>query len=178
MKVTCDEDQFPFYLDEYGLERFPLYWYSEPVQILGMAKISGESARMVEFLEEFVEKIELLSLTMLFKWDKEREYVERYLETTTGGLKNFFKNRAERGHLASNIVKAEEGVVVNQPPEKKRVPNMKRRRAEEGGSSKKVIDLTSSKCCGKEISLEEVKGFAEKQRKLHGYAGEEDLTSV
>ncbi|MED6132963.1 hypothetical protein PIB30_023861 [Stylosanthes scabra] len=85
VKVTCEEDQFPFYLDEYGLER------------------------MVEFLEGFVEKIELLSLTMLFKWDKEREYVERYLETTTGGLKNFFKNRAEKGHSASNVVKPKKG---------------------------------------------------------------------
>ncbi|MED6133130.1 hypothetical protein PIB30_025606 [Stylosanthes scabra] len=56
---------------------------------------------------------------------------------------------------------------------------MKRRRADEGGSGKgKLIDLTSSKCCGKEISLEEVKVFAEKQKKLHGYVGEEDLTSV
>ncbi|MED6198131.1 hypothetical protein PIB30_063050 [Stylosanthes scabra] len=25
VKVTCAEDQFPFYLDEYGLEQFPLY---------------------------------------------------------------------------------------------------------------------------------------------------------
>ncbi|MED6161776.1 hypothetical protein PIB30_063912 [Stylosanthes scabra] len=178
VKVSCVEEQFPFYLDEFGLERFPLYWYSEPVQILGMTKVSKESAKMVEFLEEFVEKIELLSLTMLFKWDKEREYVERYLETTTGGLKNFFKNRAERGHSASTAVKVEEGVVVNQPPEKKRIVSMKRRRAEEGGPSKKVVDLTSTKCCGKEISLEEVRGFAEKQKKLHGYVGEEDLTSV
>ncbi|MED6223055.1 hypothetical protein PIB30_070289 [Stylosanthes scabra] len=138
---------FPFYLDEFGLERFPLHWYSEPVQILGMAK--------------------------------EREYVERYLETTTGGLKNFFKNRAERGHSTSNLVKAEEGAVVNEPSEKKRVPIMKKRREEEGGSGKnKVIDLTGGKCCGKEVSLQDVKEFIEKQRKLHGYCGEDDLTSV
>ncbi|MED6106885.1 hypothetical protein PIB30_008580 [Stylosanthes scabra] len=55
---------------------------------------------------------------------------------------------------------------------------MKRRRADEGGSSKKVIDLTSAKCCGKEVSLDEAKQITEKQRKLHGYGGEEDLTSV
>ncbi|MED6179941.1 hypothetical protein PIB30_005740 [Stylosanthes scabra] len=67
VKVGCVEEQFPFYLDEFDLERFPLYWYSEPVQILGMAKISGESSRIVQFLEEFVEKTELLSLIMLFK---------------------------------------------------------------------------------------------------------------
>ncbi|MED6145544.1 hypothetical protein PIB30_026272 [Stylosanthes scabra] len=143
-----------------------------------MSKISAESSMIVEFLEEFVEKTEFLSLTMLLKWDKEREYVERYLGTTTGGLKNFFKNRAERGHSASTAVKAEEGVVVNQPPEKKKVVSMKRRRVEEGGSSKKVIDLTSNRCCGKEVSLEEVKLITERQRRLHGYGGEEDLTSV
>ncbi|MED6157326.1 hypothetical protein PIB30_022146 [Stylosanthes scabra] len=70
VKVTCAEDQFPFYLDEFGLERFPLYW-------------------------------------------------------------------AERGHSASNVIKTEEGVVLNQPAEKKRVPSMKRRRAEEGGSGRR-----------------------------------------
>ncbi|MED6197288.1 hypothetical protein PIB30_055294 [Stylosanthes scabra] len=178
VKVTCSEDQFPFYFDEFGLERFPLYWYSKPVQILGMSKVNRENLEVIDFLERHVCTKEVLSLTMVFKWDKKREYATRYLETTTGGLKNFFRNRAERGHSASNVIKTEEGVVVNLPAEKKRVPSMKRRRAEEGGSGKKVIDLTSSKCCGKEVSLEEVKGFAEKQRKLHGYVGEEDLTSV
>ncbi|MED6109234.1 hypothetical protein PIB30_031550 [Stylosanthes scabra] len=178
IKVGCVEEQFPFYLDEFGLERFPLYWYSEPAQILGMDKISRESARMVEFMEGFVEKTEVLSLAILLKWEKEREYVKRYLQTTTGGLKNFFKNRVERWHSASTAVKTEEGVMVNQPLEKKKVVSLKRRRAEEGGSSKKIIDLTSTKCCGKEVSLEEVKRSTEKQRPLHGYVGEEDLTSV
>ncbi|MED6203938.1 hypothetical protein PIB30_004068 [Stylosanthes scabra] len=178
VKVTCAEDQFPFYLDEYGLERFPLYWYSEPVQILGISKVSRESLEVIEFLENHVCTKELFSLTMVFKWDNEREYAMRYLETTTGGLKNFFKSRAERGHSASNVIKAEERVVVNQPPEKRRVPSMKRRRAEEGGSNKKAIDLTSTKCCRKEVSLEEVKCITERQKRLHGYAGEEDLTSV
>ncbi|MED6136536.1 hypothetical protein PIB30_056977 [Stylosanthes scabra] len=154
IKVTCSEDHFPFYLDEFGLERFPLYWYSEPVQILGMNKVNRESLEVIEFLEKHVCTKELLSLTMVFKWEKEREYATRYL------------------------VKVEEGTVVNKPPEKKKVLSMKRRRVEEVGSSKKVIDLTSSKCCGKDVSLEEVKGFAEKQKRLHGYVGEEDLTSV
>ncbi|MED6158602.1 hypothetical protein PIB30_034233 [Stylosanthes scabra] len=166
IKVGCVEEQFPFYLDEFGLERFPMYWYSEPVQILGMDKISRESARMVKFMEEFVEKTEVLSLNMLFKWDKEREYVERYLETTTGGLKNFFKSRVERGHSASNVVKIEDGGVVNKPTESRRIPIMKRRRAEAGGLGKD------------NISLEEVKLITERQRRLHGYGGEEDLTSV
>ncbi|MED6217137.1 hypothetical protein PIB30_015038 [Stylosanthes scabra] len=147
VRVGCVEEQFPFYLDEYGLERFPLYWYSEPVQILGMSKVNRQSAVVIKFLEQHLLSKETLSLGMLLKWEKEREYVERYLG---------------RGRCYG----------------KKRVPSMKRRRAEEGGSGKKVIDLTSTKCCGKEVSLEEVKEFAEKQKRLHGYAGEEDLTAV
>ncbi|MED6132503.1 hypothetical protein PIB30_019645 [Stylosanthes scabra] len=142
VKVTCVEDQFPFYLDEFGLERFPLYWYSEPVQILGMNKI--------------------VLLGPLFLVGTIPTSLWYYLYDSV--------------HLPrSERIK---GVVVNQPPEKKRVPSMKRRRVEERGSGKKVIDLTLSKCCGKEVSLEEVKVFAEKQKKLHGYIGEEDLTSV
>ncbi|MED6210648.1 hypothetical protein PIB30_066177 [Stylosanthes scabra] len=164
VKVTCSEDQFPFYLDEYGLERFPLYRYPEPVQILGMNKVNKESLKIIEFLESRV--------------NERAPLFNHGVQTTTGGLKNYFKNRNERGFSASNAVKVEEGVVVNQPPEKKKVVSMKRRKAEEVGSSKKVIDLTSSKCCGKEVSLEEVKGFAEKQKRLHGYARKEDLTSV
>ncbi|MED6198299.1 hypothetical protein PIB30_064895 [Stylosanthes scabra] len=172
IKVRCVEEQFPFYLDEFGLERFPLYWYSEPVQILGMAKVNEESARIVEFLENFIETTEALSLAMLFKWDKEREYVERYLETTTGGLKNFFKKKNEREHSASNVIKIEGGVIVNQPQEKKMGYSMKRRRAYE------VVLERGNRCYGKEVSLEEVKQITEKQRRLHDYVGEEDLTSV
>ncbi|MED6209005.1 hypothetical protein PIB30_050421 [Stylosanthes scabra] len=120
-------------------------------------------------------KGEVRDLSSLFL---DTESVER-IETTIGGLKNFFKSRAERGHSASNVVKTEEGGVVNKPAESRRVPSMKRRRAEAGSSGKeKVIDLTSNRCCGKEVSLEEVKLITEKQKKLHGYTGEEDLTSV
>ncbi|MED6193477.1 hypothetical protein PIB30_019950 [Stylosanthes scabra] len=165
VKVTCSEDQFPFHLEEFGLERFPLYWYSKPVQILSMAKLKQESTRVVEFLENNVCMKEVLSLNMVFKWDRERE--DDYW-----GFEEFLQEQAERGHLASNIIKTEEGVVVNKPAEKKSVPSMKRRRAEEGGSGKE------KPCCGKEVSLEDVKQITEKQRRLHGYGGEEDLTSV
>ncbi|MED6211649.1 hypothetical protein PIB30_075783 [Stylosanthes scabra] len=79
----------------------------------------------------------------------------------------------------SNVVKSEKGVVVNQPTEKRRPISVKRRRAEEGTSEKgKVIDLTNSKCCGKEVSLDEVKVFTSNQRKLHGYVGDKDLSSI
>ncbi|MED6149034.1 hypothetical protein PIB30_058675 [Stylosanthes scabra] len=126
VKVRSCEERFPFYIDECLLEKFPLYWYSEPVQILGM------------------------------------------------------KKKSEKELSTSNIVKIEQGIVVNQPSERKRPVSVKRRRQEEEGASAKgkVVDLTGSRCCGKEFSLEEVKRFTENQRKLHGYVGEEDLTSV
>ncbi|MED6175456.1 hypothetical protein PIB30_078572 [Stylosanthes scabra] len=85
----------------------------------------------------------------------------------------------ERELSTSNVVKSEQGVVVNQPLEKKRVISVERRRAEgEASGKRKVIDLTTARCCGKEVSLEEVKVFTENQKKLHGYVGSEDLSSV
>ncbi|MED6123627.1 hypothetical protein PIB30_050930 [Stylosanthes scabra] len=135
VKVRSPEDEFPFYLDECLLERFPLYWYAEPVRILGMDEVDEGSAVVIDFLDQYLCSKEPLSL-----------------------------NR---------------GVVVNQPAEKKRPISVKRRRAEDGTSDKgKVIDLTNSKCCGKEVSLDEVKTFTANQKKLHGYVGAENLSSV
>ncbi|MED6208670.1 hypothetical protein PIB30_047463 [Stylosanthes scabra] len=70
----------------------------------------------------------------------------------TGGLKNFFKMKNERELSTSNVLKTEQGVVVNQPSEKR-----------------KPIS---------EVSLDEVKVFTANQKKLHGYVGAEDLSSV
>ncbi|MED6138733.1 hypothetical protein PIB30_077246 [Stylosanthes scabra] len=67
---------------------------------------------------------------------------------------------------------------VNQPSERRRNINVKRMRAEETSGKEKLIDLTSSKCCGRDVSLDEVKSFTENQKKLHGYLGSEDLSSV
>ncbi|MED6197860.1 hypothetical protein PIB30_060763 [Stylosanthes scabra] len=74
----------------------------------------------------------------------------------------------------------QKSVVVNQPSNKKKPISMKRKRAEEEETSLKgkVIDLTGSRCFGKEVSLEGVMAFAENQRKLHGYVGAEDLSSM
>ncbi|MED6210034.1 hypothetical protein PIB30_060245 [Stylosanthes scabra] len=142
--VRSPEEEFPFYLDEFGLERFPLYWYSEPVQILGMSKVNEQNALMIDILDEYISLRKVLAIGKLLKWEKERESVFEYLETTTGGLKNYFKEKSEREFSASNVVKIEKW----------------------------------SMCYGKEISLQEVKNITEKQRKLHGYVGEEDLMSI
>ncbi|MED6183426.1 hypothetical protein PIB30_037772 [Stylosanthes scabra] len=163
VKVTSPEEEFPFYVDECLLERFPLYWYSEPVQILGMNEVDEESAMVIDFLDQYVCTREPLSVNKLVRWEKEKE-------DNNWGFEEFLQNE-ER--------KSEQGVVINQPLEKKRVISVKRRRAEGEASGKsKVIDLTTARCCGKEVSLEEVKVFTENQKKLHGYVGSEDLSSV
>ncbi|MED6162377.1 hypothetical protein PIB30_069862 [Stylosanthes scabra] len=99
-------------------------------------------------------------------------------DTTTGGLKNFFKLRNEKESSASNVVKAEPGMEVNRTFERRRNISVKRMRAEETLGKEKLIDLMSSKCCGRDVSLDEVKSFAENKKKLHGYLGSEDLSSV
>ncbi|MED6189346.1 hypothetical protein PIB30_095088 [Stylosanthes scabra] len=175
LEVRSPVSEFPFYVDHCLLEKFPLYWYSEPVQILGMEEVNDECSMVVDFLEQNFCAKGLLSLNNYCNGRKKRN---RFANTTTGGLKNFFKLKTAR-ELSSNAIKAEKGVVVNQPAEKKKAISMKRRRAEGEALGKgKVIDLMSSRCCGKEVSLDEVKTFTENQRKLHGYMGAEDLSSV
>ncbi|MED6125037.1 hypothetical protein PIB30_064611 [Stylosanthes scabra] len=166
VRVSSPEDQFPFFVDEFLLEQFLLYWYSEPVQILGMNDVDEESGMVVDFLDQYLCSKKPLFLNMLLKGDDR-------------GLKNFFKMRNERELSTSNVVKSEQGVVVNQPSVKRKSISVKSRRAEEGTSEKgKVINLTSSKCCGEEVSLDKMKMFTENQKKLHGYIGAEDLSSL
>ncbi|MED6115690.1 hypothetical protein PIB30_093131 [Stylosanthes scabra] len=137
VKVSSAEEKFPFYIDECLLERFPLYWYSEPVQILGMTYVNEESSLVINFLDQYLCTREPLSLNRLWKNEKE-------LST-------------------SNVVKIEQGVVVNQPSERKKTISIKRKRQEEVmvQAKGKVVDLTESRCCGKEIRLEEVKRCTE-----------------
>ncbi|MED6110397.1 hypothetical protein PIB30_042497 [Stylosanthes scabra] len=103
VKMTSPEEEFPFYV--------------------GM--LVGEIPSVL-----YVCTRESLSVNKLVRWEKEKEFVSEYLETTTGGLKNFFKMKSERELSTSNVVKSEQGVVVNQPLEKKRVISVKRRRAD------------------------------------------------
>ncbi|MED6185687.1 hypothetical protein PIB30_059501 [Stylosanthes scabra] len=96
VKVKSPEKEFPFYVDECLLERFPLHWYSKPVQILGMVEVDEESALVIDFLDQYVCSKGLLSLNKLLRWEKEMDSVSEYLDATTGGLKNFFKMKVER----------------------------------------------------------------------------------
>ncbi|MED6136823.1 hypothetical protein PIB30_059335 [Stylosanthes scabra] len=124
----------------------------------------------------------ILNTSELLKWDNDKEYVIDYLEKkipdcNTLSLKSFFKQRAEKEMSSSQVVKIEKGIEMNKPVERKRPVSLKRLRSEEM-SRKKVIDLTEGKCCGKDVSLEEVANFSRSQEGLHGFNGTEDLTSL
>ncbi|MED6213523.1 hypothetical protein PIB30_094201 [Stylosanthes scabra] len=156
IKVRSSETEFPFYIDGCLLERFPLYWYSEPVKVLGMEEVNEKSALVIDFLVQYLCRKEPLSLNRLLKYN----------------------NRWVKELSASNVVKAERGMEVNQPSVRRRNISVKRMRAEETSGKEKLIDLMSSKCCGRDVSLDEVKSFTENQKKLHGYLGSENLSSV
>ncbi|MED6135703.1 hypothetical protein PIB30_049104 [Stylosanthes scabra] len=85
-----------------------------------MNKVDEESHVVVDFLDQYLCSKKPLCLNMLVKWEKEKESVIEYLEATTGGLKNFFKMKSERELSTSNVVKSEQGMVVNQPSGKAR----------------------------------------------------------
>ncbi|MED6181609.1 hypothetical protein PIB30_020873 [Stylosanthes scabra] len=182
IKVRSAEDSFPFFLDGHLAEKFPLYWNKKPSQCLGLEELSDRDTGLVEFLFLNLEGGKVLTTSELLKWDSDRESVIDYLESrvsncNTTSLKSFFKQRAEKEVSSSEVVKIEKGPEVSKPLERRRPVSLKRMRYEEA-SGKKVIDLTGGKGHGKDVSMEEVVGFARSQECLHGFCGAEEVSSL
>ncbi|XLU53067.1 hypothetical protein S245_047715, partial [Arachis hypogaea] len=76
---------------------------------------------------------------------------------------------------SSSHVRAEKGVEVDQPAPVKKI-SYKRKRGD--GKKEKVVDLDNDRLGEKEVDLDQVKKFTENQKVLHGYKGDEDLTSL
>ncbi|MED6120997.1 hypothetical protein PIB30_025953 [Stylosanthes scabra] len=122
----------------------------------------------------------VLNTSTVLKWDSNKEYVIYYLEEkipdcNTSSLKSFFKQRAEKELSSSQVVKIEKGTEVNKPVKRRRLVSLKKMRSEEA-SRKKVINLTEGKCCGKDVSLEEVANFTKSHRSFQGFHGAKDLS--
>ncbi|QHN76365.1 uncharacterized protein DS421_19g643240 [Arachis hypogaea] len=62
VKVRSAESEYPFYLDDELSEKFPLYWCSEPTQILEASERSEEEEFVMNFLVESVAAGECLSI--------------------------------------------------------------------------------------------------------------------
>ncbi|QHN97907.1 uncharacterized protein DS421_18g631410 [Arachis hypogaea] len=62
VKVRSSEFEYPFYLDDELSEKFPLYWCSEPSQILEASERSEEEEFVMNFLVESVAAGEFMSI--------------------------------------------------------------------------------------------------------------------
>ncbi|MED6187335.1 hypothetical protein PIB30_075444 [Stylosanthes scabra] len=153
IKVRSAEDSFPFFLDGYLAEKFPLYWNKKPSQCLGVEELSDRDAGDRESVIDYLES--------------------RVPDCNTTSLKSFFKQRDEKEVSSSQVVKIEKGTELSKPLERRRSVSLKRMCSEEA-SGKKVIDLTGGKGHGKDESMEEVVGFARSQEGLHGFCGAEE----
>ncbi|MED6209645.1 hypothetical protein PIB30_056731 [Stylosanthes scabra] len=181
IKVRSAEDSFPFYLDNHLAEKFPLYWNKRPVQCLGVEELLDKDADLVEFLFQNLKGGKVLTTSELLKWDSEESVID-YLESkvpncNTSSLKSFFKQRVEKEVSSSHVVKVEKGSEVRKLLERRRPVSLKRMRSEEA-FGKKVIDLTGSRCHGKDLSVEEAVNFTKSQEGLQGFSAVEDLNSL
>ncbi|XP_020959112.1 uncharacterized protein LOC110262726 [Arachis ipaensis] len=116
VKVRSVPEEFPFYLNEFLVEKFPLSWCSEPVQALDVDDRSVDDQLVMEFLFEKLGPKGLLSVSELLKWDSDREAVLRYLgekvpTITTAGLKSFF-NQRKKAEKESSATNADKGPVI------------------------------------------------------------------
>ncbi|MED6138092.1 hypothetical protein PIB30_071065 [Stylosanthes scabra] len=156
IKVRSSEESFPFYLDNHLAEKFPLYWSKRLVQCLGVEELSDRDADLVEFLFQNLKE-------------------SKVPDCNTSSLKSFFKQRAEKEVSSSHVVKVDKGSELSKPLERRRPVSLKRIRSEEF-SGKKVIDLTGSRCHGKDLSVEEAVNFTKSQEGLQGFSVVEDLS--
>ncbi|MED6174322.1 hypothetical protein PIB30_068004 [Stylosanthes scabra] len=182
IKVRSSEDVIPFFLDENLSQKFPFYWCRKPVQCLGVEELCERDACISEFLFENLRGGNILTTSVLLKWESDRSMVIKYLETkvpdcNTASLKSFFKQRAEKELSSSHVVKVEKGSEVNKPSEKRKPISLKRMRTEET-SGKKVIDLTEGRRYGKGMASEDVAEFVKSQQGLHGFDNVEGANSL
>ncbi|MED6224679.1 hypothetical protein PIB30_086396 [Stylosanthes scabra] len=167
---NCVED-FPFYLDENLIEKFPLYWNPKPRQILGMAKMCKENEYLVEYLVNISYSNRLLSVAELMKWEKNESYVrdQRAPKVNTAGLRSFLKQK----NIKKEVVVSMGEAGIAETKQSSRI-SMKKRKVEVVGKKGKVVDLTSS-----EVEKSGVTSFfAENQKKLHGFSNEQEHCSL
>lgn len=80
------ETEYPFYLDNKLIERFPLYWCLEPLQILKVVERSEEENMFLEYVIECFVEGECLSIPELLIFDREndKQGLEAYIGNACG----------------------------------------------------------------------------------------------
>ncbi|XP_072061501.1 uncharacterized protein [Arachis hypogaea] len=178
-KVRSSEEQFPFYIDENLAEKFPLFWCSEPQNILGPEVISPRNECLIEYLVENVDRKNLISMYELLKWEDDKVAVVEYLGgkypgVSAASLRTRFKSKnLDKEVSSSNVEKVVGGGEVSQPRQGRRKVIVKKRKRSE------LVEL-SDDSDGKELDvpLEEIHAFMGNQKRLHEMSEESEAFSV
>ncbi|QHN95762.1 TMV resistance protein N [Arachis hypogaea] len=112
VKICALEAVYPFFLDEEMIEKFPLYWCSEPLQILEADGMSEEEDCLLEFLIENFAAGECLFIPDLLKYDAENDFegLKLYIGSKMPNLNSakfqaYLKKKGERGGSVSGVMK-------------------------------------------------------------------------
>jgi len=192
LKVRSVENDFPFYVDENLAEKFPLWWCSEPQNILGPEVISPRNVCLIEFLVEGIDRKDLISMYELLKWEDDKEAVINYLGefgifvvfvltlygflmcscvciaggkypgVSIASLRSRFKSK----NLEKEVSSSNREKVAT--PGEVVQPHQGRRKVIVRKRKSGVVDL-SDESSGKEekVSLEKIRAFVGNQKKLH-----------
>ncbi|QHO19251.1 uncharacterized protein DS421_11g327240 [Arachis hypogaea] len=175
VKVRSVPEEFPFYLNEHLVEKFPLSWCPEPYQVLDVDDRHPDDDTMMSFLFKSLGPKGLLLIAEMLKWDTDRQAVydhiaEKAPAITTAGLKSYFNQRKKgEKEVSSNAGKGLAALIQHGPG-----PKHKRKRGQAQGSLAEVLE-------GKEESsmiLEKVESAYESQKRLHGYDENEHARSL
>ncbi|QHO27352.1 uncharacterized protein DS421_7g207320 [Arachis hypogaea] len=167
VKVRSKEAEYPFYLDDELIERFPLYWYSEPCQILEAIERSVDEECLLEFLIEcFADGVclsipELLHLHDAGDSEGLRSYIGgRAPLLDPSKFQSFLKKKKEKDARVSGVVKEAGGEAAQSAAQP--TSSFKRKRVETD-QSLEVISEGEKDVAGSGRSV------FDRQRWLHGF---------
>ncbi|XP_072065650.1 uncharacterized protein [Arachis hypogaea] len=166
VKVRSVPEDFPFYLNEHLVERFSLFWCSEPYQALDVDDRLPDDDIVMDFLFKSLGPKGSLSVAEMLKWDTDRQAVydhigEKAPAITTTSLKLFF-NQCKKGEkeISSNVGKGPAVLIHHGLGQKQ-----KRKRGQGQGSLAEVLEGKGESS----MILQMVESAYESQKRLHRY---------
>nr|XP_025685152.1 uncharacterized protein LOC112785945 [Arachis hypogaea] len=177
LNVGSCEDDFLFYVDEHLGKNFPLWWCSEPQNILGPETISPKDECIIEFLTEVVDRKELISVYALLQWEENKAAVIDYLGgkypgVSAASLRSQVKSKGLDKEVSSSKANKVGVGEVDQPRPGRRKVIAKKRKGD-------VVDLSDVSDDEKDdVPMEEVHKFCDNQKRLHGFVERSEGSSL
>ncbi|XP_057726347.1 uncharacterized protein LOC130941773 isoform X2 [Arachis stenosperma] len=167
VKVRSKEAEYPFYLDDELIERFPLYWCSEPCQILEAIERSVDEECLLEFLIKCFADGVCLSIPELLRLhdagDSEglRSYIGgRAPLLDPSKFQSFLKKKKEKDARVSGVVKEAGGEAAQSAAQP--TSSFKRKRVETDQSLEVISE-------GEKDDAGSGRSVFDRQRWLHGF---------